>query len=42
MFDLNAHLLFNECLDAVLPHLVEMLKRSVDTYIRVTETYGVR
>ncbi len=26
-FDLNYHLIFNECLDAVLPDLIEMLKK---------------
>ncbi len=42
VFDLNAHLLFNECLDAVLPRLVETLKRYADTDVRVTETRGAR
>lgn len=42
VFDLKYHLLFNECLDAVLPCLVETLKRYTDTYVRVTETRGVR
>ncbi len=42
VFDLNYHLLFNECLDAVLPPLVETLKRYADKYVRVTETSGVR
>jgi alpha-beta hydrolase superfamily lysophospholipase len=38
VFDLESHLIFNECLDAVLPRLVEALKHVADTQVQVAET----
>ena len=38
MFDLNYHLLFNECLEEVLPRLIEMLKKYTEKQEHVKDS----
>jgi hypothetical protein len=41
-FDLNAHLIFNECLEEVLPRLVEKLKEYSLPGVQITHTSAER